>query len=276
MCTITNKIYKNLIQKTKSIFCLSESEIRCTDYNLIIKNPTYPVCDIILVSGRVYNVEYVLNYWNSVIPQEYNAVFILKHTGANISLSCFVTLETDLVTKPLPNEITSPINFLNINDIVVLTLPGIERLKPSRGALLTKCSVQRSYNHNVFVVEFIVYGPSSESSFKELMHDITGKLERLPQMTHGVVSKAYRTASSAVHTNTSRSNWHKKHEIVKPTIYSQPRAQKEPTPIIVVPRTNSDKKHDFFWQYGRYVVMGCAWLTFVAITGFVYKIFLNI
>nr|QOE74583.1 docking/nuclear lamella protein [Elephant endotheliotropic herpesvirus 1A]QOE74700.1 docking/nuclear lamella protein [Elephant endotheliotropic herpesvirus 1A] len=276
MCTITNRIYKNLIQKTKNIFSLSESEIRCTDYNLIIKNPTYPVCDIILVSGRVYNVEYVLNYWNSVIPPEYNAVFILKHTGANISLSCFVTLEKDLVAKPLPNEITSPINFLNINDLVVLTLPGIERLKPSRGALLTKCSVQRSYNHNVFVVEFIVYGPSSESSFKELMHDISGKLERLPQMTHGVLSKNYRTttsSSSLIHTNTSRT-WQKKHEIVKPTIYcSGGPAQKEPAPIAVVPST-AVSKHQL-WHYGRYVMMGCAWLTLVALTGLVYKSFFN-
>ncbi|UVZ34369.1 docking protein [Elephant endotheliotropic herpesvirus 3B] len=301
MCTITSKVYKNLIQKTRNIFRLSESEIRCTDYNLVIKNPTYPICDIILVPGRVYNVEYVLNYWNSVIPAEYNAVFILKHTGANISMSCFVTLEKDLVDKPLPNEISSPINFLNINDLVVLTLPAIERLKPSKGALLTKCSVQRSYNHhNVFVAEFIVYGPTSESTFNELMHDISGKLQRLSPLNNAVLSKSYRTAVSGSSALVSR-HWHrKKHEIVKPTIYcTDHKIAQRDEPIstttgggilnhnshtlssssvgstTAVVAASQEPKYDtaIIYQYARYIFMAFLWILLVIATRLVYKMF---
>ncbi|ALM25986.1 docking protein [Proboscivirus elephantidbeta4] len=300
MCTITSKVYKNLIQKTRSIFRLSESEIRCTDYNLVIKNPTYPICDIILVPGRVYNVEYVLNYWNSVIPTEYNAVFILKHTGANISMSCFVTLEKDLADKPLANEISSPINFLNINDLVVLTLPAIERLKPSKGALLTKCSVQRSYNHhNVFVAEFIVYGPTSESTFNELMHDISGKLQRLSPLNNAVLSKSYRTAVGGGSSAFVSRHWHrKKHEIVKPTIYCTDHkiAQRDepisssssggggignntPTSSSVgsttAAVTSQEPKYDttIIYQYARYIFLAFLWILIVIATRLIYRMF---
>lgn len=174
---VTKHLYNTVISKLKTIFDLTEREIRITAYNLYIKNPTYPVCEVILIPSKIYNVEYILHFWVASLPATCDVYFVVKHTGTCISLACHIMFKTS--TKII-GSLLQPVNYLHVNGEVEITLDNIEKLKPTSSNLLTKCTVQRSHHPNIFVLEFIVYGPENENSFRELMHEIDTKIHKSP------------------------------------------------------------------------------------------------
>lgn len=204
---VPKETYQAIIEKIKNVFELRETEVRVTDYTLFIKNPTYPVCDVLMLPGRAYNIEYVLNYWVSVLSKTIDVYFCLKHTGIHVSLSCFLAHKkrgSSMVQK------LQPLNFLNINDSIEISLEGIENLKPSRENLLTKCTVQRSHHPNIYVVEFIVYGPENDAFFKELMRDINIRMKKTSRLT----SRPTKPRKEVVETSGQVPRWSRTHVIL--------------------------------------------------------------
>lgn len=161
-------MYDELILSTRRILQLGTNDLRVTDKNLFLKNPKYPLCDIILKLDYAYSIEYLLSLWENVSRKE--AKFVFKNTGYTVSMSCYLYPSIKTETPNIVKEF----NVLNVNESLVVCMDDIEAMKPSSRGVLTKCIIRRS-REPTFILEFVAFGPENEVEYNLLLKAIYTK-----------------------------------------------------------------------------------------------------
>ncbi|ANC96575.1 nuclear egress membrane protein [macacine betaherpesvirus 9] len=162
---LKEKTYDELIVSTCRILKLGPNEFRVTDKNLFTKNPKFPLCDILLKLDFAYSLEYLLSLWEDITKQE--ARFIFKNTGGAVSMSCYLHAP---IKVEHPNTVKE-CNILNVNECLSVCLHDIEAMKPSSCGVLTKCIIRRNRD-SAFIIEFVAFGPESETEYIALLKAI--------------------------------------------------------------------------------------------------------
>uniref|UniRef100_A0AAU7E1S4 Nuclear egress membrane protein n=1 Tax=Hipposideros bat herpesvirus TaxID=3141919 RepID=A0AAU7E1S4_9VIRU len=173
MVSLDKSTHNDLIAMTRRILRLGDNELRVTENSLICKNPNYSLCDAMLKTDVVYCVEYLMSYWEcktGSVP-----FFVFKNSGSAVSLCCYVKAPPKLVGLGHVGEF----NSLKVNESLVVAVCDIERVKPSARGVLTNCVVRRSMDGSAYNIEFVAFGPESESEYNSLLREMYMKKKRM-------------------------------------------------------------------------------------------------